>query len=103
MDSDRGICCEPLCLVVEDLDGSFAVCDGRSGELLARRGGLGSAAAAASLLNGRYPVGAVPPAPDTLAYELSQEPRSGRDQSLPSTGPDVVPASPTPCGGGPTP
>ena len=74
MDSDRLTYCEPLCLVVEDSDCGFAVCDSRGGELLARRRELRSAAAAASVLNGRYPVGVVPPAPDTLAYELSQEP-----------------------------
>lgn len=67
---------EPLCLVVEDLDGSFAVCDGRDGGLLLRCSGLRDAAAAASLMNGRYPVGHTPPAADTLAYEMERAPTS---------------------------
>jgi hypothetical protein len=77
MSGDRRTSAEPLCLVVEDLDGSFAVCDSRSGDLLARRGDLPNAAAAASLLNGRYPLGATPPALDTLVYELRQESSAG--------------------------
>jgi hypothetical protein len=77
MNSDREMKREPLCLVVEDVEGScFAVCDGRDGRLLTRRPELRDAAAAASLLNGRYPVGLTPPAADTLAYELAQGPQS---------------------------
>jgi hypothetical protein len=82
MDDGRRSAVEPLCLIVEDLDGSFGVCDSRDGELLARRPRLRDAAAAASLLNGRYPVGLVPPAPDTLAYELAQSPHSDNGAGL---------------------
>jgi hypothetical protein len=76
MDSGPPNSPEPLCLIVEDLDGSFVVCDSRDGMPLARRPGLRDAAAAASLLNGRYPSGLTPPAADTLAYELAQGPQS---------------------------
>jgi hypothetical protein len=73
MASDRRISPDPLCLVVEDLDGTFAVCDGRGGELLSRHTTLRGAASAAAHMNGRYATGAVPPAADTLAHELAQK------------------------------
>lgn len=73
MDSDRRIPPDPLCLVVEDLDSSFAVCDRRGGELLSRHTTLRGAASAAAHMNGRYPTGALPPAADTLAHELAEQ------------------------------
>jgi hypothetical protein len=82
VDSDRRIYCEPLCLVVEVLDRTFAVCDSRNGEVLARRPQLRSAAAVASFLNARYPIGVIPPATDTLAHQLGCESRVDRASDL---------------------
>lgn len=61
----------PLALVVEDDDGTFAICDGRDGAAIDQRHELRDAAAVASVLNARYPCGCLPPAHDTLCFELA--------------------------------
>jgi hypothetical protein len=59
-----------LALIDEDVDGGFNVLDTRDGQAIAWRFYLTDAAAIAAMLNASYPVGVVPPARDTLIYEV---------------------------------
>lgn len=61
-------------VVAEDPgNGGFNVRDTRDGRVLAWRYALGDVAAIAAALNGRYPAGSVPPAHDSLVFEIALE------------------------------
>lgn len=60
----------PLALIVDDTEGGYNVVDTRSGDPLAWRSELQSAAAVASFVNSTYPLGSTPPAHDTIVHEI---------------------------------
>jgi hypothetical protein len=61
----------PLALVDRDADGGFYVRDSRNGGPIAWRAYLSNAASVACWVNASYPVGSIPPARDTLIFEVA--------------------------------